>query len=675
MEKTFFDNDHCYFATDLNTFRTLTADQVLTELFNNQSKEFDATKEQHDAWLEEIDNLHASLDKFDKNSIIIFEYKIALTGKRIDVVLLVNKIVLSLEYKTKKGNKGIDAQKQAASYGYELKNFHKESFNLYVCPVLISNKIESSPNSEVRFSSRKLADLLEINESDLGRLLSALTSDGSSDMNTPKFPDPEKWLDSPYEASPTTIESAKALILNSKSKDFNYAYSDPESLRETQDKVNEIIQYSRENKRHSLIFLTGVPGAGKTLVGLQTAAYNSNHDTKAIYVTGNYSLYKVLKKSLTKDAKKAEVKEEDLNAILSLMPNFRLSHSNPGQVPPDVLVFDEAQRVWDKDALAKWYKKKKTPEGVFQGCTEAEGILRVMEGHGSQWGVILCLVGNDQDINKGENGLGSWIEAIKKTEKWDVYYSNELPDPVAKEELRKTGKEEHSLHLKVSLRSKHALVLPNFVHHLLSNEPEEATSDLEAMGNDFKLFATRSLRLARRWARANNIEDEEERCGLLMSSKASRLVPEGITRIPSEGLSGTRVDSWFTSPGKMPVSSDFLEAAGTEFDVQGLELDWTIVCWDLDLSRTGDDWEVKSFNARTGSWRKVAKPDEIRYDVNSYRVLLTRARKGMVIFVPAGDDDDPTRDPKEYSKIFDYLKSCGIKELTEKDFEETTIKL
>jgi hypothetical protein len=280
------------------------------------------------------------------------------------------------------------------------------------------------------------------------------------------------------------------------------------------------------------------------------------------------------------------------------------------------------------------------------------------------WSAIIALVGGGQEINTGEGGISEWGKAIKeKYANWEVYISPELlsgdsstsdqklfetiPDNV----IIHTNKD---LHLNVSQRSFRANHLNSWVNAVINNNETEACKISSTIKNVYPLFITRNINTAKKWLREQ--EKGTKRFGLIASSGALRLKPYGIN-VKEE------VDEamWFLNDETDIRSSYYLEIVATEYKIQGLELDWTCVCWDADLRRNKNEWDFKNFSGT--EWNQTKNVAEQQFLLNTYRVLLTRAREGIIVFLPTGDEKDGTRLPEFYDPIFEYLKSCGMDEI------------
>jgi len=448
--------------------------------------------------------------------------------------------------------------------------------------------------------------------------------------------------------------------------------NDAENLSLTTGTVLDIINYSKANNEKSICFVTGVPGAGKTLVGLDIAVKQRGNDEtkKSVYLSGNGPLVNVLREALTRD-KLSQLKKagEKVNksVVLSTVKKFiqnvhhyRDEYIIDKSAPYDhIAIFDEAQRAWNVEQTSVFMKVKKKQEGFNQ--SEPEFLISCLNRH-TDWAVVICLVGGGQEINKGEAGISEWINSINRSfPDWKVYISNELTDSEyaagqALELLEKHNNiiKKKDLHLSVSMRSFRAENLSALVKNIIDINIVEAQKNYEILKDKYPIVITRDLTKAKKWLKT--MARGTERYGIVASSQAYRLKPLGIdVRVQINPI------LWFLN-GKDDVrSSYYLEDVATEFDIQGLELDWTCVTWNGDLRMTKSGWDFNSF---VGSkWQKINKEERKQYLKNAYRVLLTRARQGMVIVIPAGDEEDPTRNPKYYNGIYNYFKEIGIKEI------------
>ena len=438
-------------------------------------------------------------------------------------------------------------------------------------------------------------------------------------------------------------------------------------MNKTTEEINKIIDNSKVNNRKSVCFITGVPGAGKTLAGLNIAIERQKIDKgeHAVFLSGNGPLVDVLREALARDdvERNKTTKKDSLRKaeeFIQKIHHFRDDAISTNEAPFErVVIFDEAQRAWDKENLKDFMGRKKGIKNFEM--SEPDFLISILDRH-KDWAVIICLVGGGQEINKGESeGISGWFEAIRnKYKNWDVYIS----DKIIEEEYLK-GKnfnelvkdinyiEKENLHLSVSLRSFRSEKVSNFVKLLLDNDIPNASELYKEIRKDYPIFLTRDINTAKIWIKSK--AKGSERYGMIASSGAKRLRKYGIW-IQNK----VEAEKWFLNPKNDIRSSYFLEETATEFDIQGLELDWTIVCWDANL-RYNQNFEYYNFTG--DSWKNINK-EEIRvYLKNAYRVLLTRARQGFIIFVPQGDSEDETMQTKFYDGVYNYLKNIGIEEI------------
>ena len=265
-----------------------------------------------------------------------------------------------------------------------------------------------------------------------------------------------------------------------------------------------------------------------------------------------------------------------------------------------------------------------------------------------------------QEINTGEAGISEWIEALNHSyPDWHIYISSRLTDSeygagkiLEEVKSRSNIVYKDELHLAVSMRSFRAENVSLLVKQLLDLKSNEARTTLANVDDKYPIVITRDLSRAKQWLKQQ--ARGSERYGIVVSSQAQRLKPYAIdVKSPMDPI------HWFLDGKEDVRSSYYLEDVVTEFAIQGLELDWSCVVWDADFRYTNDGWDHRSF---VGSkWNHINKSERQTYLKNAYRVLLTRARQGMVIVVPFGDTQDPTRDPKFYDPIYEYLKAIGFK--------------
>lgn len=650
-----------YYSANREKFYSDSDNQILGELTQNHS--FELAQDQTIAWLQQISILRDILCEIPSFT-LFFEFHIPRIGKRVDVIIVISGVLFVIEFKSKESFERADID-QVEDYALDLKNFHLGSHNLLIYPILIPFKAKESQLVQVEMELNQVTRPLLLAKTDAGQIISLIAS-RITDSNF----DPLEWSVSGYRPTPTIIEAARALYGRHDVMDIARADADAVNLTETQEFISQVIESSRRNNEKSVCFVTGVPGAGKTLAGLNIATIRRNSDKTehATFLSGNGPLVNVLREALARDLVKRDRNitkrdaESRVNAFIQNIHKFRDAYAKNCDIPSDhVVIFDEAQRAWTS-VQASYFMQKKRGIANFD-MSEPEFLLSVLDRH-KDWCTVVCLVGGGQEINKGEAGLSEWMAAIRqKFQHWKVFASDQiiLPDYDLSEDacdfiIRENVTLNTSLHLSVSMRSFRAESLNYFVSHFLNNNLLEAQKAYENIKATYPIWITREISKAKEWLRQN--ARGSERFGLIASSGANRLRPEGLDLSVS-----INPVNWFLNDRADVRSSFYLEEAASEFDVQGLELDWTCVCWDADLRYQNGAWAYYDFKGT--KWQNVNDKFRRLYLKNAYRVLLTRARQGMVIFVPKGDDKDPTRPSAFYDQTYEYLKICGVAELRE----------
>ncbi len=656
-----------YYSDDIESFIAKAPEAVLGLLTTNHS--FATEPEQRDAWLYEIALLRKLSHRYLGRGKIHFEFSVPRLGKRIDIVLEIDAIIFILEFKVGDATYSKYGHDQVWDYALDLKNFHETSHRRLLVPILIATAASSRGPGDFKIDDDRLMAPLVCNADELeptiARVLeSAVAAPSPSDT----------WEDGRYYPTPTIIEAAMALYSGHGVADISRSDASAINLSHTSDLVSEIIRRSREGSQKSICFITGVPGAGKTLVGLNIATkhIDSQSELYSVFLSGNGPLVSVLCEALTRDRvriardrgtrlRKGQVKSE-VQLFIQNIHHFRDDCLADGEAPPleHVVLFDEAQRAWNQEQTASFMKRKK---GRAQfPMSEPEFLMSCMDRH-KDWAVIVCLVGGGQEINTGEAGISEWISALNRSyPHWNVSISSRLTDTeygagkVVESVLRRPNVEfSDFLHLFVSLRSFRAENVSLLVKQILDLDTEDAKRTYREVSTQYPIYLTRNLDDAKQWLRTR--ARGSERFGLVASSQAQRLKPYAIdVKSPLDPI------HWFLDDKTDVRSSYYLEDAATEFHVQGLELDWTCVTWDADLRFACDQWDYRSFCG--SKWQRIKMPTRKQYLLNAYRVLLTRARQGMVIFVPPGDVTDPTRTPAYYDGTYDLLSSIGIPELS-----------
>lgn len=663
-----------YYEADIADFLSEDPDKILGELAHKNHFALDIS--QKNAWLEQIAHLKRQLAK-QRSGKIFFEFSVPRMGKRIDVVLLIKNIVFVLEYKAGAKKHDKHAVDQVLDYALDLKNFHEGSHTRHIVPILISTKSEKHLNYVEWYRDKLAAPLLCCSE-DLDYAIALVLRDLKIDQSdswgfaeSESEPFGGRWEHGGYKPTPTIVEAAQALYQGHKVEEISRSDAGAKNLTYTSQCIAEIISHSKQHRRKSICFVTGVPGAGKTLAGLNisTRTVDDASNEHAVFLSGNGPLVAVLREALARDdverSKKLGApisKKEAIQKVSAFIQNihhFRDEGLKSDKPPTEhVVIFDEAQRAWNQEHAERFMVQKR---GASQfDMSEPEFLISLMDRR-KDWCTIVCLIGGGQEINTGEAGLIEWFNALQKRfTHWDVYHSGQLSNKNYNwgEDLsvRLQGLsaiEKPALHLAVSIRSFRAEKLSDFIGAIIDGDVEAALKFKQSLAR-YHIALTRDLSKARMWLRKH--ARGTERLGLVASSGAIRLKPEGIyVKGDNDPV------NWFLN-GKDDIrSSYYLEDVATEFDIQGLELDWTGMCWDADLRMEGGIWA--HYNFKGTKWQNVNDRFRRAYLANSYRVLLTRARQGMVIFIPHGDEQDPTRLPQFYDETYEFLKRSGIPEI------------
>ncbi len=648
-----------YYSNDIQSFLNQDNYSIFGEITTND--QFSAEDLQKNTWNREIEILKRELSQF-LDGYIIFEYTIPRIGNRIDNIVIYKGIIFLLEFKVGEKKYPSYAIEQVTDYAFDLSCFHKESHNRLLVPILISTKAHSV-KQEIRISKDNVLETICCNEYEIAKYITEVSLKFIQDEIIP-----DDWINSLYMPTPTIIEAAQALYLGHNVEDISRNDASAKNLNQTTKAINKIIDYSKAHNRKSICFITGVPGAGKTLAGLNIAVERQKiaEDEHAVFLSGNGPLVDVLQEALARDdAKRNNISRKEasrkVKEFIQIIHHFRDDAISVDTPPAEkVAIFDEAQRAWDEQNLTDFMKKKKHIEDF--NMSEPEFLISILNRH-NDWATIICLIGGGQEINKGESaGIYGWFDSLRNNyPNWDIYVSDKITDDEYSKghnfaEMTKNMNVNiiEDLHLAVSLRSFRSENVSNFVKALLDVDIDTAKRLYEQFNNDYPVFVTRNLHKAKLWVRSQ--AKGSQRYGLTASSGAKRLRKYGIW--VQNKIEAT---NWFLN-GKNDVRSSFhLEETATEFDIQGLELDWTIVCWDADLRFENGDFKHLKFVGT--KWQNIKSADNILYLKNAYRVLLTRARQGFVIFVPTGDETDTTAKPEYYDGIYRYLKSVGIKEL------------
>lgn len=660
-----------YYSATISEFLGTDENTIVGEM--TLQHPFDLNDHTKSSWLSEIRILKRELKGISVGNVSL-EFRIPRMGKRVDAIIVYAGILFLLEFKDGDTVYRNSTFKQVMDYALDLKNFHKGSRDKLIVPIAVPT--EALPSSPL-FS--KYGDgvfhTVGINQAQIGNTIRAIGKRWAQhDI------DYETWENAEYMPTPTIVEAAQALYNNHNVAEITRSGAGARNLDITTNEIKRIVDYSKSHNQKSIIFVTGVPGAGKTLVGLNLASeYHDNElEEHAVFLSGNLPLVSVLQEALVRDKVNREWVENnrrisketalrEVKTVIQIIHHYRDEYVGNSICPSDrVAIFDESQRAWTKDEISSFMARKK---GVRDfNYSEPEFLIQTMDRH-HDWAVIVCLVGGGQEISKGEAGLPEWFDALKRRfPHWVAYVSKNLDDS---EYLR--GRTWHELtsgvnftvvadlHLSTSIRSFRSEKVSLLIKQILDNDVINAQKSFREIQRKYPICITRDLDKAKKWVR--ELARGNERYGLIASSTAARLKPRGIYY--AKDRSSLSPENWFLNSEDDIRSSYFMEAVGSEFETQGLELDYAVVAWDADLRIESGKWAHYQMSNRLTppNWSRIRSPNNILYLTNAYRVLLTRARQGFIIYIPQGVDDDMTRKHVFYDPTFDYLKSIGIVEI------------
>ncbi|QCK16529.1 DUF2075 domain-containing protein [Mangrovivirga cuniculi] len=655
--------NRAYYSDTINNFLNTDDSSIIGDLTISHNHSLEDL--QKNAWRQQISILKSTLNNL--SGFVFFEFAIPRMGKRVDNVVIINDLIFVIEFKV--GSTTFDnyAIEQVIDYSLDLKNFHEGSHHRKLIPILVATNGPNLKTEFIKFEDDLYEPLLATETNLRKTIVEALIRSNGNLVNG------FDWADSLYKPTPTIIEAAQALYKGHNVKEISRSDSGAKNLSITANCISDIIDYSKNNSRKSICFVTGVPGAGKTLAGLNIASLRTKiaEDEHAVFLSGNGPLVDVLKEALARD-KVLEAKESgerllkkkadsQVKSFIQNIHHFRDDALRTNEPPIEkVAVFDEAQRAWTKEQASKFMQQKKGRANF--NMSEPEFLIEVMDRH-KDWCTIICLIGGGQEINTGEAGLEEWFRAFEnRFDEWDLYYSskivedkNYLKDDVVINQIDKLNTQsKDELHLAVSVRSFRAEKLSDLIQLIIDLDINKAQSIYSSLKKNYPIVLTRDFEKAKNWLKST--ARGSERFGVLASSGAYRLRPHGLNV-----KAKINAPVWFLNPKDDIRSSYFLEEVATEFDIQGLELDWTCIAWDIDFYFKDGKWNYKKFKGT--KWQNVNSPIMIEYLINAYRVLLTRARQGMVLFIPHGDPEDETRNPDLYDSTFELLKEIGFEEL------------
>lgn len=552
----------------------------------------------------------------------ILEYQLLRDTRRPDVIVLENGTVVVIEFK--EGAKPTTAgEDQVRCYARDLRHYHSSCHDRAIVPFLVPVRFRGAP--------REHKGVIVTPPDQLAAQIIALTP--SSRLQRP---DATAWIAGAYAPLPGIAQAARALFHREPLPRIKRA--DAAGIPEVLSRLLALAHDAQRERSRKLVILTGVPGSGKTLVGLQLVHAEvldalvpeaRRGSTPAVFLSGNDPLVDVLQTSL---------KSKDF--VQSLKPFLDdYVTRRPDIAPPEhVIVFDEAQRAWDRKHVFRKHR------GSFGERSEPELLLAIAERI-PEWCLVLALCGEGQEIHVGEEGgLELWADAVRGRD-WTVHAPPHVTDALGR--MNVSAHVEPRFQLDVTLRAHVAHALHRWIDLLLDGQLESARKAMSSI-EGYDCYVTRDMDLARQYIRDRYAGQPDRRYGLLASSCALNL-RHFVRRLKEDNV-GARYGRWYEGQPRGPNYCCSLEIAVSEFGCQGLELDYALLCWADDFTWSGSGWEQ-----REGKQRRGAKnPQRLR--TNAYRVLLTRGRDGMCIFVPS--DPRPLMDP-----VYDALVCAGVQPL------------
>lgn len=651
-----------YYKDTIQAFLHQSIEEIMGTI--TLANQFDSSHLQNKSWEQQIPILKQNLKSYDGT--IFFEFSIPRMGKRVDSIIIIDGIVFVIEFKVGENRFLRHHIEQVWDYALDLKNFHRPSHYVTLVPVLVATEAKTS-FLEIGTTTHNDNLLLPIKTSkeDLNSVFKEVLAvyKNNASINIDDF------ATGSYSPTPTIIEAAISLYNNHTVEEITRSDADAKNLTKTTAAISEIVEQAKDHRKKVICFVTGVPGAGKTLVGLKVATQHLDNEkgSTSVYLSGNAPLVAILQEALTRDKVKRETEQgiritkkeakQAVKSFIQIIHHYRDAYLVSPEAPYDhVAIFDEAQRAWDKEQTVKFMRQKKNQHDF--SYSEPEFLISCLNRH-PDWAVVVCLVGGGQEINTGEAGISEWLYAIDRAfSDWHVFISPNLTDSeyaavdaIGQLQEKCTVNFNPNLHLGVSMRSFRSENLSLFIKHVLDLDIDEAKGIYETIREKYPIALTRDLSKAKSWIKEK--ARGSERYGIVVSSQAQRLKPFAIdVKSPMNPV------NWFLDDKDDVRSSFYLEDVATEFHVQGLELDWSCVTWDGDLRYARDGW--KTFAFKGNKWQNIHSVARKKYLINAYRVLLTRARQGMIIVVPEGSSEDQTRKSEYYDSTFNYLKSLGV---------------
>lgn len=611
---------------------------------------------------------------------LALEYDMLRLEKRIDAVLLTDRAIFVLEFKTGAGSVAAADLAQVEDYAQDLWDFHAGSRAHPIIPVLVATQAPRIAPLQFALAVPGVVPVIQANAATLAERLGALHA-ALPAAQTPLIG--TAWIAAAYKPVPTIIEAAARLFSRNSVADIAEARADTDNLTTTTAAILRALDTARTHGERVVIFVTGVPGAGKTLCGLNIV-FGEDRRAGTAFLTGNAPLVAVLREALACDragislalgpsndpqrrARAGRLRQARHETAQALQNVHRFLADNAHATTPPaerVIIFDEAQRAWNAAQASRDTQRRQS----VLTMSEPAHALAIMGRHDG-FTAIVALIGQGQEINTGEAGLAEWGRVIAATPGWRaVAAPGTVAAPEAGQRLSDGGAPwltlDAALDLTVPIRNIRADAGAAWVDAVLRNDPLRAARIASDAGG-VPYLITRSLDAARTALRG--LTPGLRRAGFVRSSGAKRLRAEGF----DAQLIGTEEPvAWFLERWPDIRASDALEVCATEYACQGLELDAVGLAWGGDLVRSGGGWRCRRFAGR--GWQGVKGVEEVEFTRNTYRVLLTRARYETVIWVPPGSaaDDpfhDPTRPAAEMDAVARYLLACGARMLAMAD--------
>ncbi len=662
-----------YYRRSVDEFLQASPSEVIGELTKGNARFgfAEVEREQIEAWEEELTVLKRQLADLCDNAPqalrwgLLLEFPIPRRQQRIDAVLLAGGLIFVLEFKSRIAGSTWSAGRQAEDYALDLAYFHAPSHDRIITPVVVATGLRHLAGRDVGGNVRSLGTTSPEQLSSF--LLAAFRSERGDEQGQINVQD---WDEGMYAPVPTVIEAAMALYAGMSVREIARSHAGQDNLAALTDFLLEAITRAQKKREKIICFITGIPGAGKTLAGLNLVHNPEIHGSgrpASVFMSGNGPLVDILREALaidcaqrtgaTRTSARSEVRTFVQNIHHFVKDN--LDRPDTQQAYEHAIVFDEAQRAWNSEQNRKKYKSRSPVWHI----SEPEMVLKIMDRH-QDWAAVIALVGGGQEIHDGEAGLGEWGKALSKYPHWKVLVSPEAlkggesvgGTSLFVGEWQAAGvREERTLHLDVCIRSHQATELATWVNCVLRGDAASA-AQLSTKFDRFPVVLSRDLRQTKAWLleRARG----QRRCGLIASSGAVRLRAYGFETSMAirEAYS---YPHWFLAPRGDVRSSYQLEVVATEFEIQGLELDVAGLCWGGDFvwDTASNRWQPLQFSGNR--WKDVNETRVTRIH-NKYRVLMTRAREGLVIWVPEGDSEDPTREASVMNDTAEYLTRCGV---------------